>query len=87
MHQYRQRKRVDRLPDAGEPLIGEGSLVDVGEHHHADRAVAVRALELFLDGFRENRSGSRLIDLAVPLPLAAQQTETRPTARVAATTR
>ena len=35
----------------------------------------VQSLQLFVDAFEETRSGARLIDLAVPLPLAAQQTD------------
>ena len=35
----------------------------------------VRTLELFLDGFAAVHGGARLIDLAMPLPLAAQQTD------------
>ena len=35
----------------------------------------VRTLELFLDGFKAIHGGARLIDLAMPLPLAAQQSD------------
>ena len=34
-----------------------------------------QALQLFIDGFARARSGARLIDLALPLPMAAQQAD------------
>jgi IPT/TIG domain len=34
-----------------------------------------QSLRLFLDAFTQTRSGARLIDLAVPLPMAAQQSD------------
>jgi len=35
----------------------------------------VQSLQLFLDAFEESRSGARLIDLSVPLPMAARQSD------------
>ena len=52
------------------------------EARHDDRSRRSRvdsafeqALQLFIDGFARARSGARLIDLAMPLPLAAQQAD------------
>lgn len=41
----------------------------------ASLTLYVRTLELFLDGFAAVHGGARLIDLAMPLPLAAQQAD------------
>ena len=39
MHQHRQRAPVDLGPDRREERIGQAAAGDVGEHHHADRAL------------------------------------------------
>ena len=63
--------RMSRLFDIASRLLSSTPTGPVT----AALALYVRALQLFLDGFAETRSGARLIDLAMPLPLAAQQAD------------
>ena len=46
MHEHGQRAPVELLPDRREQGIGPGGAADVGERHHAERAMLHRAVEL-----------------------------------------
>ncbi len=63
--------RMSRLFDIASRLLSSTPTGPIT----AALALYVRSLQLFLDGFAETRSGARLIDLAMPLPLAAQQAD------------